>query len=90
MVKIEDAHQEEVFQEGESSEVTMAALIDDETAQRIFKEMEEESDVLKKMGSLLTKLEEVKHKKTTHVEIHDNEDGEGWDERDKVDYERNK
>ena len=90
MVKIEDAHQEEVFQEGESSEVTMATLIDDETAQRIFKEMEEESDVLKKMGSLLTKLEEVKHKKTTHVEIHDNEDGEGWDERDKVDYEMNK
>jgi len=68
----------------------MAALIDDETAQRIFKEMEEESDVLKKMGSLLTKLEEVKLKKTAHVEIHDDEDGEGWDERDKVDYERNK
>ena len=63
MVKIEDTHQEEVFQEGESSQVTMAAPIDDETAQRIFKAMEEQSDALKKMGSRLTKLEEAKIQK---------------------------
>ena len=50
MVKIEDTHQE-VFQEGKSSQVTMAAPINDETAQRIFKAMEEQSDVLKKMES---------------------------------------
>ena len=86
LVKIEDTYQEEVFQEGESSQVTMAGPINDETAQRIFKAMEEQSDVLKKMGSCLTKLEEAKLKKVTHVEIHDDEEGEGWDERDKVNY----
>ena len=86
MVKIEDTHQEEVFQEGESSQVTMATPINDETAQRIFKAMEEQSDVLKKMESRFTKLEESKLKKVTHVKIHDDEEGEGWNERDKVDY----
>ena len=63
MVKIKDTHQEEVFQEGESSQVAMVAPIDDETAQRIFKEMEEQSNVLKKMVSHFTKLEEAKLKK---------------------------
>ena len=52
--------------------------------------MEEHSDVLKKMGSRLTKLEKAKLKKAAHVEIPDDEEVEGWDERDKVDYERNK
>ncbi|KAK9999021.1 hypothetical protein SO802_018624 [Lithocarpus litseifolius] len=52
--------------------------------------MEEHSDILKKMGSHLTKLEEAKLKKAAHVEIPDDEEVEGWDERDKVDYERNK
>ena len=52
--------------------------------------MEEQIDVLKKMGSRLTKLEEAKLKKGTHVEIIDDEEGEGWDEKDKADYERNK
>ena len=54
MVKIEDTHQEvfqeETFQE-EVSQEGMAAPINDETAQRIFKAMEEQSDVLKKMES---------------------------------------
>ena len=40
------------------------------------------------MGGHLTKLEESKIKKSIHVDIH-NED-EDWDERDKVEYERNK
>ena len=40
------------------------------------------------MGGHLTKLEESKLKKSIHVDIH-NED-EDWDERDKVEYERNK
>ena len=33
---------------------------------------------------------EAKLKKAAHVEIHDDEDGEGWDERDKANYKRNK
>ena len=52
--------------------------------------MEEQSDVLKKMGSRLAKLEEDKLKKTAHVEIHDNEEKGGSDERDKANYKRNK
>ena len=64
MVKIEDTRQEEVFQEGESSQATMVAPISDEIAQKIFKAMEEQSDVLKRMGSRLTKLEEAKNCKS--------------------------
>ena len=52
--------------------------------------MEEQIDVLKKMGNRLTKLEEAKLKKGAHVEIIDDEEGEGWDEKDKANYERNK
>ena len=91
MVKIEDTHQEEEFQVGESSQATMAAPISDEIAQKIFKNMEEQSDTLKKMGSPLTKLEEAKLKKTNpHVKDLDVEEVEDWDERDKADYERSK
>ena len=68
----------------------MVTPINDEIAQRIFKAMEEQSDVLKNMGSHFTKLEEAKLKKAAHVEILDDEEGKGWDERDKADYERNK
>ena len=50
--------------------------------------MEEQSDVLKKMGSHLTKLEEAKLKKAARAEISNNEEVEDWDERDKADYER--
>ena len=42
------------------------------------------------MGSHLAKLEEDKLKKTAHVEIHDNEEKGGSDERDKANYKRNK
>ena len=52
--------------------------------------MDEHGDTLKKMGSCLTKLEEAKLKKAAHVKIHKFEEVEDWDERDKVDYERNK
>ena len=38
----------------------MDAPISDEIAQKIFKAMEEQSEVLKKMKSYLTKLEEAK------------------------------
>ena len=52
--------------------------------------MDEHGDTLKKMGSRLTKLEEAKLKMAAHVKIHNFEEMEEWDERDKVDYERNK
>ena len=52
--------------------------------------MEEQSDVLKKMGSHLNKLEEAKLKKPRRVEILNEEEGEDWDVRDKANYERNK
>ena len=90
MVKIEDKHQEEVFQVGESSQETMAAPISNEVAQNIFKVIEEQSNAFKKMGICLTKLEEAKLKKPSHVEVLDEEQGEDWDERDKADCERNK
>ena len=90
MLKIESTHQEKVFQEGETSREAMVAPIDDEAAQKIFKAIKEQSDVLKKMGGRLTKLEEAKLKKPIHVEIHDEEKGEDWGERDKVEYERKK
>ena len=53
LVKIVDIHQEEVFQVGESAQVTVATPISDEVTQNVFKVMEEQSDVLKKMGSCL-------------------------------------
>ena len=80
LVKIENTYQEEVLQEGtlqgEVSQEVMAAPIKDATAQKIFKAIEEQSNVLKKMGGCLTKLEESKLKKTIHVDIHDEEEGE--------------
>ena len=63
LVKIEDTHQEEVFRVWELSQETMAAPISEEFAQKIFKAMEEQTNALKKIGSLLTKLEEAKLKK---------------------------
>ena len=49
-----------------------------------------QGNVLKKMEGRLTKLEEAKLIKTTNAEIHDDEEGEGRDERVKADYERKK
>ena len=66
-----------MVQVGESSQVTTAAPISDEITQKIFKAIEEQSDVLKKMGTRLTKLEEAKLKKTNlHVEVLDDEEVE--------------
>ena len=42
------------------------------------------------MKGCLTKLEESKLKKPIHVKIHDEDEGEYWDERDMAKYERNK
>ena len=68
----------------------MAAPIDVTITQKIFKAIVEQNDTLKKMGRCLTKLEESKLKKPIHVEIHDEDEGKDWVERNKAKYERNK
>ena len=65
-------------------------MVDDMTTQKICKVIEEKSDALKKIGGHLSKLEESKLKKPIQVEIHDEEEGEDWDEGNKAKYERNK
>ena len=89
MIKVEVTHQEETFQE-ELSREEMAALIDEALTQKINKTIEEQADALMKIGSRLFKLEESKLKKPVHVEIHDEDEREEWDEKDRVDYKRNK
>ena len=44
----------------------------------------------RRWGSRLTKLEEAKLKKAAHVEISEDEEVEGWDEKENANYERNK
>ena len=94
MVKIEETYQEKVFQEEtfqeEVSQEGMATPIDDTIAQKIFKAIEEQSNALKKIGGHLSKPEESKLKKAIHVEIHDEDEREDWDEKNKAKCERNK
>ena len=56
LVKIEEAYQKEVFQEetlqGEASQEVMVAPIDNATTQKIFKAIEEQCNILKKMGGV--------------------------------------
>jgi len=69
----------------------MTTSMVDSMAQKILKALNEHGEALKKMGGHLTRLEESKLKKSTHVEVHDDEEEvEKWDEKDKVEYERNK
>ena len=69
----------------------MATSMEDLMAQRILKALDEYAESLKKMGGRLTRLEESKLKKSTYVEIHDDEEEDKeWGEKDKVKYERNK
>ena len=68
----------------------MAALIYEALTQKINKTIEEQADALMKIGSRLSKLEESKLKKPVHVEIHDKDEREEWDEKDRADYKRNK
>ena len=87
MIKIEDTHQEEE----ETPQETMTTSMEDSMAQKKLKALDEHGEALKKMGGHLTRLKESKLKKFTYVEIHDNEEEmEQWDEKDKVEYERNK
>ena len=81
MIKIEDTYQEE----------TMTTSVEDLMAQNILKALDENGKTLKKMGGHLTRLEASRLKKSSHVEINDNEEEvEEWDEKDKAEYERNK
>ena len=69
----------------------MATSLEDPMAQKILKTLEEHGEALKKMRGHLTRLEESKLKKPLHVEIHDDEEeDEEWDEKERVEYERNK
>ena len=86
MIKIKDTYQEE----GTSQE-TVTTSMEDLMAQRILKALDEHGEALKRMGGHLTRLEESKLKKPPHVENHDDEEeDEEWDEKDKVECERNK
>ena len=68
----------------------MAAPIDATLAERLYKALEDQSETLKKMERSLSKLEESKLKKPINVETNEEEEKEEWDEKNKVDYERNK
>ena len=86
LIKIEETYQEE-----ENPQETMATSSEDPMAQKILKTLDEHGEALKKMGGRLTRLEESRLKKSTHVEIHnDEEEVEEWDKKDKAEYERNK
>ena len=60
----------------------MVAPIDNALAEKIYKTIEDHGEVLKKMGSHLSKLEESKLKKPMHLEINEEEEKEEWDERE--------
>ena len=69
----------------------MTTSVEDSMAQNILKALDEHGKALKKMGGRLTRLEESKLKKSSHVEINDDEEEvEECDENDKAKYERNK
>ena len=69
----------------------MTTSTEDIMAQKILKALDEHGEALKRMGERLARLEESKLKKPPHVEIYDDEEEEEeWDEKDKVEYERNK
>ena len=63
----------------------MTTSVEDSMAQKFLKTLDEHGK------ALLTRLKEVKLKKSSHVEINDDEEKvEEWDKKDKVEYERNK
>ena len=69
----------------------MATSTKDPMEQKILMALEEHGEALKRMGGRLTRLEESRLKKSTHVEIHDDEEeDEEWDEKDIMEYEKNK
>ena len=69
MITIEDTYQEE-----ENPQKTMATSSEDPMAQKILKALDEHREALKKIGGHLTRLEESRLKKSTHVEVHDDKE----------------
>ena len=69
----------------------MTTFVEDPMAQKILKALDEHGQALKKMRGHLTTLEKSRLKKSSHVEIDDEEEEvKEWDEKDKAEYERNK
>ena len=70
----------------------MTTFVEDPMAQKILKALDEHGKALKKMGGHLTTLEKSRLKKSSHVEIDDDDEEEvkEWDEKDKAEYEKNK
>ena len=63
----------------------MTTSVEDSMAQKFLKTLDEHGE------ALLTRLKEVKLKKSSHVEINDDEEKvEEWDKKDKAEYEKNK
>ena len=89
LIKVEITYQKKTLQE-EIPQKEMVTPIDEALTQNKYKAIEELAETLKKMGGHLSKLEESKIKKLVHVEIHDEQEKEEWDEKDKTDFERNK
>ena len=89
LIKVEITYQEETLQE-EIPQKEMVSPVVEALTQNIYKAIEELAETLKKMGGHLFKLEESKIKKLVHVEIHDEQEKEEWNEKDKTDFERNK
>ena len=66
MIKIEDTHKEEE----KTPQEIMTTSMEDSMAQKILKALDEHGEALiKKMRGRLTRLEESKLKKPSHVEI---------------------
>ena len=61
--------------------------MEDPMAQKILKALDEHGEALKKMGGCLTRLEDSRLAKSSHVEMNDDEEEvEEWDEKDKSEY----
>ena len=86
LIKIEETRQEEE----EAPQTPMSTSTEDPMSHQILKALNHR-EAFKKIMGRLTKLEEAKLKKPSHIEINDEEDEmEEWDEKDKAEYERNK
>ena len=86
-IKIEETHQEKE----EALQTPMSTSTEDPMSHQILKALNEHREALKKITGHLTKLEEAKLKKPSHIKINDEEDDiKEWDEKDKAKYERNK
>ena len=78
LIKIEETHQEEE----EAPQTPMSTSTEDPMSHQILKALNEHREALKKIMGRLTKLEEAKLKKPSHIEINNEEyDMEEWKKR---------